>query len=176
MRHERRALWAVVVVGLLQVGLLQMGCSQSEPAAATSNDAGGEGPATRRTFVGTTYWDLDANDDRDRPSADLYWQHVDERHRYLVPINGAGAVVVAGRPFDQLDGNAARGLSYATKPLSASDIGSAVDAGTVIAVRTNENRYAKLKVVGFKPFDVSGQRIARYDMVLEYVIFAKDSP
>jgi hypothetical protein len=126
-------------------------------------------PGTRKQLKGTWTWDIDTNTDGDGNAADLWWQHVNERERYLVPKNGAGLTVVTNKTYESLTAADLRGMSYGTGRLSASDAQPTIDVGTVLAVRTNAGNWAKLKVLGFEP--LRDRNIAKYHMNLVYVLY-----
>ncbi len=170
LRHVCCAL--LVIAGLLG------GCSDANRSSAMEKETQSvsgkrvtcDPSASReKVFVGFTYWDLDGGGDADRPTADLWWRHLNSRERYLMPRNGAAVAVVRGRDFDQLTREDLQDLKYTAEPVSASDVGAEIDTGAVVAVRTNEGRYAKLLIVGFE--SKAEDRMAKEDLRLRYVIF-----
>ena len=120
---------------------------------------------------GTWVWDIDSNTEGSKESVDLWWEHVDERERYLVPKNGAGLAVVKDRKFENLHISDLNKLAYTSDRVPASDAKPEIDVGTVLAVRTTEGKLAKLEVIGFDPLKSGGHDIAKYDMKLRYVLY-----
>jgi hypothetical protein len=119
---------------------------------------------------GTYSWDIDGNDAGNKKDADLWWEHVDEHERYLVPMNGAQLTVVRNRPFEQVTLDDLQKTEFASDRISASDANPTIIVGTVLAVRTSKGNLTKLEVVGFEPL-TSRKYIAKYDMRLRYVLY-----
>ena len=120
---------------------------------------------------GTWTWDIDSNTDGSKESVDLWWEHVNERERYLVPKNGAGLAVVKDRTFEDLHFSDLNQMEFTSSRISASDAKPDIDVGTVLAVRTTEGSSAKLEVIGFDPLKGARHGIAKYDMRLRYVLY-----
>lgn len=94
---------------------------------------------------GTWAWDIDSNTDGSQESVDLWWEHVNERGRYLVPRNGTGLAVVKDRKFENLHFSDLNKMEFTSGRMSASDARPDIDVGTVLAVRTNEGKLGKLE-------------------------------
>jgi len=124
-----------------------------------------------KVIRGTWTWDIDSNSDGSRESADIWWEHVDDHERYLVPRNGAEIAVVKDRAFENLSFSDLNKMHFATGRLSASDAEPDIDVGTVLVVRTTDGNYAKLQVTGFDPLKNGRHDIAKYDMRLRYVLY-----
>ena len=63
-----------------------------------------------------------------------------------MPLGGAAWAVLKGRPFEKVSRGDLAGAAYSTGKLS----GALLRPGTVVALRTRDGRYAKLKVVRYR--------------------------
>jgi beta-lactamase regulating signal transducer with metallopeptidase domain len=141
------------------LGLTAAGAEQTTEASAPCE----------RLLRGTYTWDIDTDSYTQDESSDIFWEQVNEHERYIVPFNGARCAVLKGKTFDRVDSRDLKAAAFTDEPISASDEGSTIDVGTVLAVRTNGGNYAKVLVVGFVP----RFGIAKYDMRLRYVLYRK---
>lgn len=119
---------------------------------------------------GTWGWDIDSDSDGPKKSRDIWWEHVNERERYLVPRNGAGLAIVRDKAFDDLHFSDLDKMEFSRERISASDVKPDIDVGTVLAVRTTEGNLVKLEVIGFDPLR---NRISKYHMRLRYTLYKK---
>ncbi|MCU0917468.1 MAG: trypsin-like peptidase domain-containing protein [Planctomycetes bacterium] len=124
---------------------------------------------------GTYAWDLDRGDDQDRSAVDLWWEHVDERQRYLVPQNGAQLAVIKGKAFATVTQDDVQRAKFTGDRLSASDAAPLIDVGTILAVRTAEGNLAKLEIVGFDTLQSGGRSYVKYDLRLRYAVYQTGS-
>ena len=124
-----------------------------------------------KVLRGTWTWDIDSNTDGLKESVDLWWEHVNERERYLVPRNGASIAVVRDRTFEDLHFSDLDKMDFGSSRISASDVKADIDVGTVLAVRTTEGNLVKLEVTGFDPLKSSGHDVAKYHMKLRYTLY-----
>ncbi len=124
-----------------------------------------------KLLKGTWAWDIDSNSDGPKISVDIWWEHVNQQERYLVPMNGAGITVVKDRTFEDLNFSDLIKMDFASRRISASDAKPDIDVGTILAVRTNEGNLAKLEVTGFDPLKSSRHENTKYHMRLRYTFY-----
>jgi hypothetical protein len=165
IQMKRRGVLAVVrdISVLVVASALLISCSNQ---GSTVKELSGT-----KLLRGTWAWDIDSNTDGSQESVDLWWEHVNERERYLVPRNGAGLAVVKDRKFENLHFSDLNKMEFTSGRMSASDAKPDIDVGTVLAVRTTEKKLGKLEVIGFDPLKSGGHDIAKYDMRLRYVLY-----
>ena len=80
--------------------------------------------------------------------SDLWWSHQTETERYLGPMNGA-AIKVVTEPFEKIDLTYLKAAELSKDKISGSDNNNFLIPGTVLAVRTVNGNFAKLKVVRY---------------------------
>jgi hypothetical protein len=98
-------------------------------------------------ILGTWTWDIETNKQGNKKGADVWWEQVTDKERFLVPQNGAGLIVVLGKKaFDKITQVDLAALSYSDKKLASDSLAP----GTVVALRTTEGNLAKLKVVKYR--------------------------
>lgn len=140
------------------------------PATTTTTVAPAPGPVAQDKVVkGTWSWDIDSDTDGSSPGADLWWRQASSTERYLVPKNDAEFALLSGETFESLDLADLQAATYSTDPLSASDVGAVIDAGSIVAVHTTEGAYAKLLVTGFQPLEDPPR--LKYYIVFSYVLY-----
>jgi hypothetical protein len=102
------------------------------------------------TLKGTWTFDLETGKLGPPTGADLWWRQVNSTTRYLVPQGGA-MVAHLGKPnFDAVSSQTLATAPYTATPINGSNNSSnKLTANSVIAVRTNAGRYAKLKVESY---------------------------
>jgi hypothetical protein len=81
-------------------------------------------------------------------SSDLSWSQQTATERYLEPINGA-AMKILTEPFDKIDLTYLKGVQLTKDKISGSDNNNFLQPGTVLAVRTVNGNFAKLKVTRY---------------------------
>jgi hypothetical protein len=105
-------------------------------------------PKPKRTVIpGTWTWAIQTNKLGDKRS-DLWWCHQTETEWYLVPRNGA-ALKVLTTPFEKVDLNYLKAVKYSQERVPGSDNNNVLLPGTVLAVRTANGDFAKLKVIRY---------------------------
>lgn len=99
------------------------------------------------TLKGTWTFDFDSGVQGPAGGADIWWEQVDSVVRYLVPQSGA-SIVHMGKPnFDAVSLQTLKTQAYTSTPIVGSNNATnKLTAGSVIAVKTNAGRYAKLKI------------------------------
>jgi hypothetical protein len=97
-------------------------------------------------ILGTWTWDIETNKQGDEKGVDVKWEHATAKEQFLVPLNGAGLVVLDRKEFDKITREDLAALKYSDKKLAYDSLAP----GTVVALRTNEGNFAKLKVVKYR--------------------------
>jgi hypothetical protein len=100
----------------------------------------------RTVVLGTWAWAVAGNKLGGLEGADLFWQQVSDTERNLVPLGGAGWALLEGKPFEKVALKDLKKASYSTGKL----FGSSLRPGTIVALRTRDGHFAKLKVVGYR--------------------------
>jgi len=96
---------------------------------------------------GTWTFDLDSGVQGPASGSDLWWRQVNTVTRYLVPQSGAMIANMGNVDFDSVSRQTLLLQPYSTTPINGSNNSSnKLKAGTVVAIKTNAGRYAKLKV------------------------------
>ena len=99
------------------------------------------------TLKGTWTFDFDSGVQGPAGGADIWWEQIDNVNRLLVPQSGA-LLAHMGKPnFDAVSLQTLQAQSYTGTPINGSNnSNNKLTAGTVIAIKTNAGRYAKLKI------------------------------
>jgi hypothetical protein len=96
---------------------------------------------------GTWTWKVEGNGlGGGLESSDVWWEQVSGTERNLVPLGGAAWAVLKGKPFEKVRREDLAGAAYSNGKLS----GALLRPGTVVALRTRDGKYAKLKVVRYR--------------------------
>jgi hypothetical protein len=116
--------------------------------AGRSEEKNGAEPAKGQTVIlGTWTWDIETNLQGVVKGVDVQWKEDTATEQFLVPLNGAGLIVLdKKKAFDKITRQDLAGLKYSDKKLA----NDALAPGTVVALRTNEGNFAKLKVVKYR--------------------------
>lgn len=102
------------------------------------------------TLKGTWTFDLETGKLGAPTGADLWWRQVNSVTRYLVPQGGAMLAHLGKANFDAVSSQTLAAAPYTATPVNGSNnSANKLTAGTVIAVRTNAGRYAKVKVESY---------------------------
>jgi hypothetical protein len=120
--------------------------------------APGEGTST--TLRGT--WLLDLDSATLGPSGDIWWEQQTADARFLTPAEGVRMRRLGGVDFDAITHADLTGLAYSRRRINGS-VGSSnrLTDGTVIAIQTDEGRYAKMLIESYG-YDMQ-VRIVTYD-------------
>ena len=151
---------AGIVVVIILTSSIIFSCSKKEPPV--------EDVYKTKILKGTWAWDIDADADEPGESMDIWWEHVNEHERYLVPTYGSGLAVIKDKKFEDIDLSYLEQIELGGDRISASDENPVIDVGTILAVRTTQGNLAKMEVTGFEPPD--GNR-KKYNMKLRYVLY-----
>ena len=100
---------------------------------------------------GTFGWDAEGDAIVSPDNADLWWEMVAEAERYLTPRNGARAAIVKHKTYDELTARHLERWHMPDEKLPATGTADSLSPGTVVAFRTAEGIFGKLKIVGFRP-------------------------
>jgi hypothetical protein len=99
------------------------------------------------TLKGTWTFDFETGVQGPPSGADIWWEQVNTVTRFLVPRSGAMLANMGKPNFDAVSYQTLKGLSYSATPINGSNnSANKLKAGTVIAIRTNTGRYAKMKI------------------------------
>ncbi|QDV25864.1 hypothetical protein [Aureliella helgolandensis] len=106
-----------------------------------------DGPVKGRTAIlGTSMWDIETNKQGDEKSCDVWWEQVNAREQFLAPRNGAALFVLGKIEFDKITREDLEALKYSDKKVA----NESLVCGAVLALRTKEGNFAKLKVVKYR--------------------------
>lgn len=102
-------------------------------------------------LLGTYFWDAETDSFPSYGSAeilkgDIWWQQHNETEQSLVPRNGALIAEVRDKDFSELTIEDLKTLPYTRTPVSNENL----VPGAVIAIRTAEGSFVKLRVVGYR--------------------------
>ena len=113
-----------------------------------SDEKKGAEPAKGQTVIpGTWTWDIETNNQGGDKGVDVQWQQATATEQFWVPLNGAGLIVFdKKKAFDKITRQDLAELKYSDKKLA----NDALTPGTVVALRTSEGNFAKLKVVKYR--------------------------
>ncbi len=99
------------------------------------------------TLKGTWTFDFEAGVEGPSTGADVWWEQVDNTIRFLVPQSGAMMVPLGTPNLDVVSLQTLQTQPYTANPINGSNNASnQLTPGTVIAVKTNTGRYAKVKI------------------------------
>ena len=99
------------------------------------------------TLKGTWTFDFETGVQGPPTGADVWWEQVDNTIRFLVPQSGAMLAHMGQPNFDAVSLQTLQTRPYTANPINGSDNASnQLTPGTVIAIRTNAGRYAKVRI------------------------------
>ena len=133
-----------VSIALIFVIML-CGCKKSTKSDDSDKSIYTEGQVEIR---GTQSCDLDLGvktNNESRDDADFFWGQSTAIIRYFRPTNGAEFSIMGQTNFNSTDYYDLINLNYSTDDIDGSDNeGNQIPVGTVLAFKTNENRYGKM--------------------------------
>lgn len=96
---------------------------------------------------GTWTFDFDTGTQGPATGADIWWEQINSVSRLLVPQSGAMLAHMGKPNFDAVSYQTLQKQSYTATPINGSNnAANQLKAGTVIAIKTNAGRYAKLRI------------------------------
>jgi hypothetical protein len=99
------------------------------------------------TLKGTWTFDFETGIQGPSTGADIWWEQVDNTIRFLVPQSGATLANMGKPDFDSVSYQALQAQPYVAIPINGSNnAANKLTPGTVIAIKTNTGRFAKMKV------------------------------
>jgi hypothetical protein len=102
---------------------------------------------TGQTVVlGTWMWTIDGNKLGGDPKADFWWQQVNDKERFLVPMGGAQWAILKGKAFAKVTAADLGNAAYSGEKLP----GKLLTPGVVVVVRTAGGKVAKLEVLRYR--------------------------
>jgi hypothetical protein len=162
LAHERVMWWAQ--------GLHSEKTPTTNPAGKPTTRQRGETTSGVKLLKASWAWDIDSNSDC-RERSDVFWHHVTESERYLVPQNGAELAVVIGKEYKKLSRTDLMKIKFGKHRISASNVNPLIDIGTVLAIKTSEGNFVKLLVQGFSPWKHGPKVITKHSIRLHYVLY-----
>jgi hypothetical protein len=139
-----------------------------KPVAVKKEAVHSEG---RTVLLGTWTWTVAGNKMGGLEGADLFWEQVSSTERNLVPLGGAGWVLLKEKSFEKVALAELERASFSKSKLP----GSLLRPGTVVGLRTRDGRFAKLKVVGYRELHDTSFPEAKH-LRSEWVRFARSKP
>jgi hypothetical protein len=126
------------------------------PAGSTTTTAA---PASTTTTVpsvdssvrGTWTFDFDTGVEG-ASGSDIHWNQQTSTTRYFQPYNGGMVFNMGAVNYDAVTKAQLQGLAYSTAGIDGSDSTNKMPPGTVIAIKTNAGRFAKMKVISKEPY------------------------
>jgi hypothetical protein len=109
---------------------------------------------TNRIIHGTYSFDADSGNEQSA-SADAFWRQSTSTTRSLEPRNGALFANFGIVNFDSVTYAQLKSASYSSTPINGSDSGDQMPAGTVIAIKTSEGRWSKVRIEARNVYDPS---------------------
>jgi len=132
--------------------------------------------AGQTVLLGTFIWDADTDNFPAKllsgKTGDIWWQQERLDKQSLVPLGNTLIVEVHDRDFAGLTADDLKILRYSWKPIS----NDRLVPGAIIAMRTTEGNYAKLRVVGYRPLhDFSFKEAAVLDACWKTFVLNKNN-
>ncbi len=121
--------------------------STTTTAAATTTTTT---PSSDGSLRGTFSFDFDAGVETST-GADVFWQQATSTSRSLTPQNGALLFNMGAANYDAVTVAQLKSLAYTGASIDGSDSTNKMPPGTVIAIKTNTGRYAKMRVTAKAP-------------------------
>jgi hypothetical protein len=116
------------------------------PVPRTEKKEEGVAAKGRTVILGTWGWKIEGNQIGAAPTADFHWERESDTEGLLIPQKGAGWAILAGRPFGKVGLGELRKATYSSDKLSSASL----RPGTVLSLRTQDGRFARVKVVGYR--------------------------
>jgi hypothetical protein len=172
-----------------QVGNLHLKLGNTVPGSDRQTNRG-EIARGRTVILGTFHWDVETDRQGAVKGADLWWDQGYEGKQFLVPLNGARIAVLGTPAFVEISRADLLNVTYSPNKVPNTSLAP----GTVLALRTTEGNFAKLRVVRYREsHDVSfpeaktmrpesralrldRPNIRNYHLEVEWVLYPKKDP
>jgi hypothetical protein len=116
------------------------------PGATTTAPTATTVPSSTGSVRGTFSFDFDTGAET-ATGADAFWQQSTSTSRSFVPQNGAQFSPMGAADYEATDKAKLQSLTYSTAAIDGSDANNKLTPGTVVAIKTSNGRYAKMKVI-----------------------------
>lgn len=148
------------------------------PTAGGGSSNATSGPPAVQVLLGG--WKLDCEAGRvvtpDSTDADLFWEHTSKTERRLAPVNGAQVAnlgVMSEEEFKNLPAPKIEGAKFSDGDLNGSDGSDTIQPGTVLLVRTRNQKLVKIRIgAGDRNFIPQNDN-ARYNMVITMALLGR---
>ena len=114
---------------------------------------------------GTWEWDIESDTLGTGTDSDVWWNQLTPSERQLYPQNGAQLVLVTGASYEEVSLSVLQSLSYSDAPISGSDGSGVLGVGVVLAMRTSDGNYAKLRIDRYREI--------RNEIVFEWALYER---
>jgi hypothetical protein len=158
---------------LRQLALLVCLPAAAVAGPAPARDKAKEGVLAKgqTVILGTWTWKIEGNNLGGAEGADFWWEQVTDKERHLVPQSGAGWAIIRGKPFEKVTFEDLAKTTYSADKLA----GPLLVPDTVVAVRTGDGKFAKMKVVRYRELhDLSFPEVRH--LRAEWIRFALRKP
>ncbi|MEA3075215.1 MAG: hypothetical protein QOF60_123 [Actinomycetota bacterium] len=116
------------------------------PGATTTTPTATTVPSSTGSVRGTFSYDFDTGAETSS-GADVWWRQDTSTTRALAPQGGATLANMGAADYEATDKAKLQSLTYSTAAIDGSDANNKLTPGTVIAIKTSNGRYAKMKVI-----------------------------
>lgn len=123
------------------------GTTTTTAAATTATTVPSKNGSVRGTWTYDFETGVEGGD-----GTDIWWQQKTSTTRSLSPRNGAQLVNMGAIDYEKVDLAKLRSLPYSTAEIVGDDSGNQMPVRTVIAIKTNTGRYAKMRVEKKDPY------------------------
>lgn len=130
----------LVIASLVGVTSLSAQSGQADALAAGIPVSG------RTVILGTWTWDIENNFQGRSKTTDIWWQQMDDVRQALVPIGGSALARVVDRDYASLTIEDLVSLKYSRRPIENTQL----EEGTLLAMRTAEGNFAKIRIIGYR--------------------------
>lgn len=113
---------------------------EADPSSFTFVETG------QTVIMGTWNWDIETNSQGPSPTLDVWWQQVNKVDQFLVPKFRTSMAVIKDKSYELVDVDDLFGAEFAKRPIR----NTLLTPGTVLAMKTTEGNFAKIKVIGYR--------------------------
>lgn len=113
---------------------------EADPSSFTSVETG------QTVIMGTWTWDIETNSQGPSPNLDVWWQQVNKVDQFLVPKFRTSMAVIKDKNYELVDVDDLFGAEFAKRPIR----NTLLTPGAVLAMKTTEGNFAKIKVIGYR--------------------------